>query len=194
MPWMRNLKFASRQCWKAIKRKIMTRTAGTKHTSSSETSAVNNATDYVCKSRYYSYSVPTFFLKTSQTLRNFLFFFFVFFLSKRHQTWSVFFCLVRTWAPPSGRRLVTVGCHRAKINSDRKMADLRKVCPESLPCRVNYSRKPSFQWKLFIFLCILLVDSGGATTHWVVTEDGKIQQQVWRLTLVWSLTCKVASL
>uniref|UniRef100_A0A671Y7W7 Tetratricopeptide repeat domain 17 n=1 Tax=Sparus aurata TaxID=8175 RepID=A0A671Y7W7_SPAAU len=48
----------------------------------------------------------------------------------------------------------------------------------SLPCRVNYSRKPSFQGKLFILLCILIVDSGGATTHWVVTEDGKIQQQV----------------
>uniref|UniRef100_A0A671Y660 Tetratricopeptide repeat domain 17 n=1 Tax=Sparus aurata TaxID=8175 RepID=A0A671Y660_SPAAU len=58
------------------------------------------------------------------------------------------------------------------------MADLRKICPESLPCRVNYSRKPSFQGKLFILLCILIVDSGGATTHWVVTEDGKIQQQV----------------
>ncbi|KAM3625402.1 uncharacterized protein V6R79_011527 [Siganus canaliculatus] len=58
------------------------------------------------------------------------------------------------------------------------MADLRKVCPESLPCRVNYSRKPSLQGKLFILLCILIVDSGGATTHWVVTEDGKIQQQV----------------
>uniref|UniRef100_A0A674MPX7 Tetratricopeptide repeat domain 17 n=1 Tax=Takifugu rubripes TaxID=31033 RepID=A0A674MPX7_TAKRU len=47
-----------------------------------------------------------------------------------------------------------------------------------MPCRVNYSRKPSFQGKLFIILCILIVDSGGATTHWVVTEDGKIQQQV----------------
>uniref|UniRef100_A0AAQ5XZ56 Tetratricopeptide repeat domain 17 n=1 Tax=Amphiprion ocellaris TaxID=80972 RepID=A0AAQ5XZ56_AMPOC len=35
-------------------------------------------------------------------------------------------------------------------------------------------REPS----LFILLCILIVDSGGATTHWVVTEDGKIQQQV----------------
>ncbi|XP_044041325.1 tetratricopeptide repeat protein 17 [Siniperca chuatsi] len=58
------------------------------------------------------------------------------------------------------------------------MADLRKSCPESLPCRVNYSRKTSVQGKLFILLCILIVDSGGATTHWVVTEDGKIQQQV----------------
>ncbi|XP_041647557.1 tetratricopeptide repeat protein 17 isoform X2 [Cheilinus undulatus] len=58
------------------------------------------------------------------------------------------------------------------------MADLRKICPEFLPCRVNYSRKPSIQAKLFILLCILIVDSGGATTHWVVTEDGKIQQQV----------------
>uniref|UniRef100_A0A8C9ZKY2 Tetratricopeptide repeat domain 17 n=1 Tax=Sander lucioperca TaxID=283035 RepID=A0A8C9ZKY2_SANLU len=58
------------------------------------------------------------------------------------------------------------------------MADVRKICPEYLPCRVNYSRKTSFQGKLFILLCILIVDSGGATTHWVVTEDGKIQQQV----------------
>uniref|UniRef100_A0A8C6Q537 Tetratricopeptide repeat domain 17 n=1 Tax=Nothobranchius furzeri TaxID=105023 RepID=A0A8C6Q537_NOTFU len=32
--------------------------------------------------------------------------------------------------------------------------------------------------QLFLIICILLVDSGGATTHWVVTEDGKIQQQV----------------
>ncbi|XP_070689271.1 tetratricopeptide repeat protein 17 [Pempheris klunzingeri] len=58
------------------------------------------------------------------------------------------------------------------------MADLRKICPESLPSRVNYCHKTSFQGKLFILLCILIVDSGGATTHWVVTEDGKIQQQV----------------
>lgn len=58
------------------------------------------------------------------------------------------------------------------------MANLRKICPESLPHRINYSRKTLFQGKLFILLCILIVDSGGATTHWVVTEDGKIQQQV----------------
>ncbi|XP_039650779.1 tetratricopeptide repeat protein 17 isoform X2 [Perca fluviatilis] len=58
------------------------------------------------------------------------------------------------------------------------MADVRKICPEYLPCRVNYSRKTTFQGKLFVLLCILIVDSGGATTHWVVTEDGKIQQQV----------------
>uniref|UniRef100_A0A672G327 Tetratricopeptide repeat domain 17 n=1 Tax=Salarias fasciatus TaxID=181472 RepID=A0A672G327_SALFA len=36
----------------------------------------------------------------------------------------------------------------------------------------------TFQGRLFILLCVLIVDSGGATTHWVVTEDGKIQQQV----------------
>uniref|UniRef100_A0AAQ6I9N9 Tetratricopeptide repeat domain 17 n=1 Tax=Anabas testudineus TaxID=64144 RepID=A0AAQ6I9N9_ANATE len=58
------------------------------------------------------------------------------------------------------------------------MADIRKICPESLLCCVKCSRKPLFQGKLFILLCILIVDSGGATTHWVVTEDGKIQQQV----------------
>lgn len=94
-------------------------------------------------------------------------------------------CTLRAGAPPCGRRSGATGCHRAaQINSDKKMADLKRDCPESMPCRVNYSRKPSFQGKLFILLCILIVDSGGATTHWVVTEDGKIQQQVWWLTLV----------
>ncbi|XP_054625675.1 tetratricopeptide repeat protein 17 isoform X1 [Dunckerocampus dactyliophorus] len=58
------------------------------------------------------------------------------------------------------------------------MADTREICPDSFPCRVSCSRKAFFQGKIFILLCILIVDSGGATTHWVVTEDGKIQQQV----------------
>uniref|UniRef100_A0A3B3BDD9 Tetratricopeptide repeat domain 17 n=1 Tax=Oryzias melastigma TaxID=30732 RepID=A0A3B3BDD9_ORYME len=58
------------------------------------------------------------------------------------------------------------------------MADFRKSCPVFLPCRVSNTRKASLQGKLFLFFCILIVDSGGATTHWVVTEDGKIQQQV----------------
>lgn len=29
-----------------------------------------------------------------------------------------------------------------------------------------------------VFICILLAEPARATTHWVVTEDGKIQQQV----------------
>ncbi|XP_051919012.1 tetratricopeptide repeat protein 17 [Hippocampus zosterae] len=58
------------------------------------------------------------------------------------------------------------------------MADIEKISPDSFPCRVSCSPKTFFQGKLFILLCILIVDSGGATTHWVVTEDGKIQQQV----------------
>ncbi|KAM4596171.1 tetratricopeptide repeat protein 17 isoform 1-T1 [Fundulus diaphanus] len=58
------------------------------------------------------------------------------------------------------------------------MADQGKICPEPFPCRVNHTQKTSLQGKLFVFLCMLIVDSGGATTHWVVTEDGKIQQQV----------------
>uniref|UniRef100_A0A3Q2Z695 Tetratricopeptide repeat domain 17 n=1 Tax=Hippocampus comes TaxID=109280 RepID=A0A3Q2Z695_HIPCM len=58
------------------------------------------------------------------------------------------------------------------------MADIEKITPDSFPCRVSCSPKTFFQGKLFILLCILIVDSGGATTHWVVTEDGKIQQQV----------------
>ncbi|XP_056134569.1 tetratricopeptide repeat protein 17 [Lampris incognitus] len=58
------------------------------------------------------------------------------------------------------------------------MADLRQTCPEHSSYRVHVSQKTSIQRRLFILLCVLLVDSGGATTHWVVTEDGKIQQQV----------------
>ncbi|KAJ3593701.1 hypothetical protein NHX12_006035, partial [Muraenolepis orangiensis] len=60
------------------------------------------------------------------------------------------------------------------------MADFGKNSPESSPLfRVNVSRKTQhFQGKILILLCTLLVDTGGATTHWVVTEDGKIQQQV----------------
>ncbi|CAL8244280.1 unnamed protein product [Lota lota] len=58
------------------------------------------------------------------------------------------------------------------------MADFGKNYPESSLFRVNGSRKTHFHGKILIFLCTLLVDIGGATTHWVVTEDGKIQQQV----------------
>ncbi|KAL4622664.1 tetratricopeptide repeat protein 17 isoform X1 [Arapaima gigas] len=42
-------------------------------------------------------------------------------------------------------------------------------------------RSLGVNWKvtlLFIAAGVLLVERGGATTHWVVTEDGKIQQQV----------------
>ncbi|XP_057703725.1 tetratricopeptide repeat protein 17 isoform X2 [Corythoichthys intestinalis] len=58
------------------------------------------------------------------------------------------------------------------------MADMEKICPESFPCRVSCLAKTFLQGKLFILLCILIVDSGGAMTHWVVTEDGKIKQEV----------------
>lgn len=117
------------------------------------------------------FSVHTFSLNTFSFLE-----FPVFFLSIRHHIDFSTRCGHERLPLAGGRH--AAGCHRAKINSDRKMADLRKVCTESLPCRVNYTRQPSCQGKLFIFLCILIADSGGATTHWVVTEDGKIQQQV----------------
>ncbi|KAJ7994617.1 hypothetical protein DPEC_G00251340 [Dallia pectoralis] len=57
------------------------------------------------------------------------------------------------------------------------MVDPRKICPGLQPSG-NVSRKASVQGKVFILLCIILAESGEATTHWVVTEDGKIQQQV----------------
>lgn len=93
----------------------------------------------------------------------------------------VFFFLFKRHQPAAGVRSAPVwseaGCRRHSAK-ETKMADIRKICPESLLCCVKCSRKPLFQGKLFILLCILIVDSGGATTHWVVTEDGKIQQQV----------------
>ncbi|CAL8352606.1 unnamed protein product [Merluccius merluccius] len=60
------------------------------------------------------------------------------------------------------------------------MADFGKNSPESSSplFRVSVSRKTHFRGKILVLLCTLLVDIGGATTHWVVTEDGKIQQQV----------------
>ncbi|CAB1434016.1 unnamed protein product [Pleuronectes platessa] len=58
------------------------------------------------------------------------------------------------------------------------MADLGKICPEPSPCRASCPRRASCRGRLLVLLCLLIVDSGGATTHWVVTEDGKIQQQV----------------
>ncbi|CAN9506647.1 unnamed protein product [Ophioblennius macclurei] len=61
------------------------------------------------------------------------------------------------------------------------MAELRKICPESSsPCRVR-AATDAFHGRFFLSVLLLgalAVDSGGATTHWVVTEDGKIQQQV----------------
>ncbi|KAI5626294.1 tetratricopeptide repeat protein 17, partial [Silurus asotus] len=38
--------------------------------------------------------------------------------------------------------------------------------------------KASLRARMLLFTCMLLVEPGRATTHWVVTEDGKIQQQV----------------
>ncbi|XP_072527603.1 tetratricopeptide repeat protein 17 [Salminus brasiliensis] len=38
--------------------------------------------------------------------------------------------------------------------------------------------KTSARRRMFVFVLVLLVEPGRATTHWVVTEDGKIQQQV----------------
>ncbi|XP_016396466.1 tetratricopeptide repeat protein 17 [Sinocyclocheilus rhinocerous] len=37
---------------------------------------------------------------------------------------------------------------------------------------------PSVRGAAVVFICILLAEPARATTHWVVTEDGKIQQQV----------------
>ncbi|XP_030621782.1 tetratricopeptide repeat protein 17 [Chanos chanos] len=57
------------------------------------------------------------------------------------------------------------------------MADAKRNRLGSLPCITDIWRS-SVQGKVFVLLCVLLVKPVHATTHWVVTEDGKIQQQV----------------
>uniref|UniRef100_A0A8C5D2X3 Tetratricopeptide repeat protein 17 n=1 Tax=Gouania willdenowi TaxID=441366 RepID=A0A8C5D2X3_GOUWI len=44
--------------------------------------------------------------------------------------------------------------------------------------RVSFPRSVAARWGFLLLLCAVMVDSGAASTHWVVTEDGKIQQQV----------------
>lgn len=152
----------------------------------------------VCESCKYAINLPTFPLRGKNTLKfSFLIscFFFGFpNVTKHDLKRRVFFLLSGTRAPPRGRRAVS----QQREQETEKMAELRKIFPESLPCRVNYTQKTSCQGKLFIFLCVLIVDSGGATTHWVVTEDGKIQQQVcqlahWRANAMW-LACNAICL
>ncbi|XP_076853647.1 tetratricopeptide repeat protein 17 [Brachyhypopomus gauderio] len=58
-----------------------------------------------------------------------------------------------------------------------KMADDRGSSRGNHSC-FNDSWRAPVRGKMFVFICILLVEPGQSTTHWVVTEDGKIQQQV----------------
>ncbi|XP_053473026.1 tetratricopeptide repeat protein 17 [Ictalurus furcatus] len=64
------------------------------------------------------------------------------------------------------------------IASQKKMAEVQRQSLEKNGVSFNISWKASVRARMFIFMCILLVEPGRATTHWVVTEDGKIQQQV----------------
>lgn len=64
------------------------------------------------------------------------------------------------------------------------MAEVQRQSLEKNGVSFNISWKASVRARMFIFMCILLVEPGRATTHWVVTEDGKIQQQV-RSVCVW---------
>ncbi|XP_051989819.1 tetratricopeptide repeat protein 17-like isoform X2 [Xyrauchen texanus] len=63
------------------------------------------------------------------------------------------------------------------------MTDRRKMAGGKSKCLGTRSSNNRF-WCLsvrgpvFIFIWVLLAEPGRATTHWVVTEDGKIQQQV----------------
>ncbi|KAK7912523.1 hypothetical protein WMY93_012734 [Mugilogobius chulae] len=64
-------------------------------------------------------------------------------------------------------------------NTKTKMAtELRKTSPDSVPSSIISLPKSPLRWRLLLLVWALTVDSTGATTHWVVTEDGKIQQQV----------------
>ncbi|XP_057213044.1 tetratricopeptide repeat protein 17 [Triplophysa rosa] len=61
--------------------------------------------------------------------------------------------------------------------------DARKMADDKSNSIGNHSTNKCFwsssvRGSVFIFICVLLAEPGRATTHWVVTEDGKIQQQV----------------
>lgn len=66
----------------------------------------------------------------------------------------------------------------------RKMAEVQRHSLGRNGLCFNGLWKASVRARMFIFICMLLVEPGRATTHWVVTEDGKIQQQV-RSVCVW---------
>ncbi|XP_067258090.1 tetratricopeptide repeat protein 17 [Chanodichthys erythropterus] len=66
---------------------------------------------------------------------------------------------------------------RVEWTDGRKMADDKSNSLGSHSSNKRF-RSPSVREPAFIFICILLTESARATTHWVVTEDGKIQQQV----------------
>ncbi|XP_035252632.1 tetratricopeptide repeat protein 17 isoform X1 [Anguilla anguilla] len=57
------------------------------------------------------------------------------------------------------------------------MADLSISGPGTHLC-TSVPQKATVFARIFLLFVILLTELGGATTHWVVTEDGKIQQQV----------------
>uniref|UniRef100_A0AAY4EQC2 Tetratricopeptide repeat domain 17 n=1 Tax=Denticeps clupeoides TaxID=299321 RepID=A0AAY4EQC2_9TELE len=57
------------------------------------------------------------------------------------------------------------------------MADLRGASKGRQSC-LAVSWNALVRGKLLLLFCFLFIQPGCATTHWVVTEDGKIQQQV----------------
>ncbi|KAI1904026.1 hypothetical protein AGOR_G00001450 [Albula goreensis] len=57
------------------------------------------------------------------------------------------------------------------------MADRRISGPGTQLC-TTVPQKATVLARNFVLFIVLLSELGGATTHWVVTEDGKIQQQV----------------
>ncbi|KAJ8252638.1 hypothetical protein COCON_G00219500 [Conger conger] len=57
------------------------------------------------------------------------------------------------------------------------MADLGISGPGTHLC-TSVPQKATVFTRIFLLFVVLLTELGGATTHWVVTEDGKIQQQV----------------
>ncbi|KAJ8417004.1 hypothetical protein AAFF_G00282310 [Aldrovandia affinis] len=57
------------------------------------------------------------------------------------------------------------------------MADRRTSGPGTQLCS-GVPQKATVLTRICILFIVLLTELGGATTHWIVTEDGKIQQQV----------------
>ncbi|MGH0133128.1 UNVERIFIED_CONTAM: hypothetical protein FKN15_021932 [Acipenser sinensis] len=79
--------------------------------------------------------------------------------------------------PPSGKYSGNIGDFSYVSSWRGKMANYRRRDFELMFC-FRFLGRVSGLGGALIFLSCVLVEPSAATTHWVVTEDGKIQQQV----------------
>lgn len=148
-PWMRNCNFATRLCQKAIKRKILTKAAGSKHASSSATTALKFCL-YLWKQVLFLYYTHLCLENVSNLsfLQNFLFFFF--------QTSSeiTVACLPAADASAVFRPEAGHCCHRATERQEKWRTSGKSVlslCPVVSTIREKRHFRGSFS-SFFVYL------------------------------------------